>query len=61
MTYNFFLGLITLLGSVATIAVCAFMIYIVIDIRDRLADIYRLQLEQTTLAKVNKDKKTDAE
>lgn len=61
MTYFFFLGLMTLLISVATIAVCAFMIYIVIDIRDRLADIYRLQLEQSYIGKVNHEKNPDAE
>lgn len=61
MTYNFFLGLMTLLFSVAAIAVCAFMIYIVIDIRDRLADIYRLQLEQSYMGKVNHEMNPDAE
>lgn len=61
MTYNFFIGLISMLGSIVSVAVCAYIIYLVIDIRDHLADIYRLQLEQTTLAKVNQEKKTDAE
>lgn len=61
MTYNFFIGLISMLGSIVSVAVCAYIIYLVIDIRDRMADIYRLQLEQTTLAKVNQEKKTDAE
>ena len=51
----------TLLFSVAAIAVCAFMIYIVIDIRDRLADIYRLQLEQSYMGKVNHEMNPDAE